>query len=50
MTKAPEPQNDKQYVVWCILGVVAVVGMVAKVAISAIKDVHNSGQDENNVA
>ena len=46
---SPEPKNDKQFVVWCILGVVSVVGAVAKVAISAIKDVYNSGNDLNNV-
>ncbi len=46
---APEPKTDTQYLGWIILGVVTAVCTVAQVAISAIKDLHNSGSGENNV-
>lgn len=47
---APEPKNDRQYLAWCIFGVVVVFGTVAKVAIKALKDLFNPDQEENNVA
>ena len=50
MNNTPEPKNDRQYLAWCIVGVVVVLGTVAEEAIKALKDLFNSDQDENNVA